>query len=49
MSNAPDRLSLFILNEGEERLTSQTDEKLPNAVTFTLHKEDHTLGNMIRQ
>lgn len=30
------------------RLTYQADGKKPNAATFILHKEDHTLGNLIR-
>ena len=30
------------------RLTYQPDGKKPNAGTFILHKEDHTLGNLIR-
>jgi len=30
------------------RLTITPDTKLPNAATFTLQKEDHTIGNMLR-
>jgi DNA-directed RNA polymerase II subunit RPB11 len=32
----------------ENRVTYQPDSKKPNAATFILHKEDHTLGNLIR-
>ena len=30
------------------RLKIEEDAKIPNAATFTLKKQDHTLGNMIR-
>ena len=32
----------------ENRLTYTPDSKKPNAATFVMHKEDHTLGNLIR-
>merc|ERR1712098_324121 len=32
----------------EKKITRETDMKVPNAAIFTLNKEDHTLGNMIR-
>ena len=48
--NVPDRaLSWRWLDESEEnRLTFFPDSKKPNAGTFVLSKEDHTLGNLIR-
>ena len=48
--NVPDRaLSWRWLDESEEsRLTFIPDSKKPNAGTFVLSKEDHTLGNLIR-
>ncbi|ORX51807.1 RBP11-like subunits of RNA polymerase [Piromyces finnis] len=46
--NAPDRFELFVLGEGEKKLTITPDTKLPNAATFTFQKEDHTIGNMLR-
>ncbi len=48
-TNAPDRFALFTLFPGEKRVTIEEDKRIPNAATITLHKEDHTLGNMIRQ
>lgn len=48
MANAPDRFALFILSQGEKRATIIEDPRLPNAATILLHKEDHTLGNMLR-
>uniref|UniRef100_A0A4W5JRM1 RNA polymerase II subunit J n=1 Tax=Hucho hucho TaxID=62062 RepID=A0A4W5JRM1_9TELE len=32
-----------------KRITIIKDTKVPNACLFTLNKEDHTLGNIIRQ
>jgi len=29
------------------RVTYEKDTKVPNAVVFTVNKEDHTLGNML--
>ena len=38
-----------MLPEGEvHRVKMEWDEKLPNAATFTLMREDHTMGNLIR-
>lgn len=31
------------------RIIVETDTKVPNAAIFTINKEDHTLGNMIRK
>lgn len=49
MSNAPDRFALFILGEGEKRVEVTEETTIENAVTVTLNKEDHTMGNMLRQ
>ena len=48
--NVPDRaLSWRWLDESDEkRLSFINDSKKPNAGTFVLSKEDHTLGNLIR-
>ena len=50
MSGGPERYLCWRWeDESEEhRLTYQPDGKKPNAATFILHKEDHTLGNLIR-
>lgn len=48
MANAPDRFSLFLLQPGEQRVEMQEDMRIPNAATFVINKEDHTLGNMLR-
>jgi len=50
MSSGPERFLCWRWeDESEEhRLTYQQDSKKPNAATFILHKEDHTLGNLIR-
>lgn len=31
------------------RIIKEQDTKVPNAAIFTVNKEDHTLGNMIRK
>ena len=38
-----------MLFDGEKKITREQDTKVPNAAVFTINKEDHTLGNMIRQ
>ncbi|KAF8451512.1 DNA-directed RNA polymerase [Terfezia claveryi] len=48
MANAPDRFELFILGEGEQKVTMQPDTRSPNTAIFTFNKEDHTLGNLLR-
>ncbi|KAI1292124.1 DNA-directed RNA polymerase II subunit RPB11 [Halotydeus destructor] len=46
--NAPPAFESFLLFDGEKKVIIEKDTKVPNAVIFTVNKEDHTLGNMIR-
>ncbi|CAL1267345.1 unnamed protein product [Larinioides sclopetarius] len=46
--NAPPAFESFLLFEGEKKITIEKDTKVPNAAIFTVNKEDHTLGNLIR-
>jgi len=46
--NAPDRFELFLLGEGEAKVTMEPDTRQPNTAIFTFNKEDHTLGNLLR-
>ncbi|XP_022643446.1 DNA-directed RNA polymerase II subunit RPB11-a-like isoform X2 [Varroa jacobsoni] len=46
--NAPPTFECFLLFDGEKKITIEKDTKVPNASIFTINKEDHTLGNMIR-
>ncbi len=46
--NAPDRFELFILGDGEKKVTEAADTRTPNSSIFTFNKEDHTLANMLR-
>mmetsp|Transcript_32770 Transcript_32770/g.71900 ORF Transcript_32770/g.71900 Transcript_32770/m.71900 type:complete len:128 (-) Transcript_32770:449-832(-) len=48
--NAPERSAQFILDEdsGEVKIVYALDTKISNAGTFTLNKEDHTVGNLFR-
>lgn len=45
--NAPPTFESFLLFE-EKKIIKEQDTKVPNAAIFTINKEDHTLGNMIR-
>ena len=48
--NAPERFSSFLLDEdiAEEKIVYASDTKVSNAGTFTINKEDHTVGNLLR-
>jgi DNA-directed RNA polymerase II subunit RPB11 len=46
--NAPERSECWRLNDDETKVSYASDTKIPNAGSFTIHKEDHTLGNLIR-
>ena len=46
--NAPPTFESLLLFDGEKKITKEQDTKVPNASIFTINKEDHTLGNMIR-
>ncbi|GJJ15072.1 hypothetical protein Clacol_009347 [Clathrus columnatus] len=46
--NAPNRHELFVLDDGEKGVEVIEDTKIPNAATFKIIKQDHTLGNMLR-
>jgi len=47
--NAPPTFESFLLYDGEKKITREQDTKVPNAAIFTINKEDHTIGNMVRQ
>eukprot|EP01117_Protostelium_nocturnum_P020470 TRINITY_DN921_c0_g1_i1.p1 TRINITY_DN921_c0_g1~~TRINITY_DN921_c0_g1_i1.p1 ORF type:complete len:121 (-),score=33.41 TRINITY_DN921_c0_g1_i1:156-518(-) len=46
--NRPDDYELFVLAEGQKKLTIQPDTKVKNSALFIIQKEEHTLGNIIR-
>ncbi|CAM1301344.1 POLR2J (predicted) [Pycnogonum litorale] len=46
--NAPPTFESFLLFDGEKKIVVEKDTKVPNAAIFTVNKEDHTLGNMIK-
>ncbi|XP_070572433.1 DNA-directed RNA polymerase II subunit RPB11-a [Ptychodera flava] len=46
--NAPPSFESFLLYEGEKKIQVTKDTKVPNAAMFTVNKEDHTLGNLLR-
>jgi DNA-directed RNA polymerase II subunit RPB11 len=48
MSNKPAAWELFLLADGQRKVTMTKDTKIPNAATFSIQKEDHTLANLLR-
>ncbi|KAL8770729.1 MAG: hypothetical protein Q9209_003596 [Squamulea sp. 1 TL-2023] len=46
--NVPNRFELFLLGDGEKKVTEEPDTRVQSASVFTFNKEDHTLGNMLR-
>ncbi|KIZ05604.1 hypothetical protein MNEG_2353 [Monoraphidium neglectum] len=46
--NQPDRYERFVLPEHAKKLEYVADTKLENAGTYTVEREDHTLGNLVR-
>ncbi|BBN18300.1 DNA-directed RNA polymerase II subunit RPB11 [Marchantia polymorpha subsp. ruderalis] len=46
--NAPDRYERFVVPEGMKKVAYERDMKIMNAATFTIQREDHTIGNVIR-
>eukprot|EP00275_Glaucocystis_incrassata_P001104 EC121817.1.p1 GENE.EC121817.1~~EC121817.1.p1 ORF type:complete len:123 (+),score=27.94 EC121817.1:196-564(+) len=46
--NAPDRFELFVLPEGVKKVSVSKDAKIVNAATFTVEREDHSVGNIVR-
>ncbi|ESW98888.1 RNA polymerase II core subunit [Ogataea parapolymorpha DL-1] len=47
--NAPDRFELFILPDGVPKLQITPDSKVPSCVLIKFEREDHTLGNLLKQ
>lgn len=47
--NSPATFESFLLHGEEKKITVTPDTKVPNAASFSLNKEDHTLGNLIRE
>ena len=46
--NAPERHRSYQLDEGQARMTYEPDQRVASAGTFTVNKEDHTVGNLLR-
>lgn len=46
--NTPDRYELFVLPGDAKKLEIEKDTRIPNAATFKIQLEDHTLGNLLR-
>lgn len=46
--NAPAAFESFLIFDGEKKISIQKDTKVPNACIFTINKEDHTIGNLLK-
>ncbi len=46
--NEPERFELFVLPDNVKKLTIEKDTRIQNAATFTVEREDHTIGNVVR-
>jgi DNA-directed RNA polymerase II subunit RPB11 len=46
--NAPEQHELFTLPAGVKKITYIEDSRIQFAGTFTIHLEDHTVGNILR-
>ena len=46
--NAPERHRSYQLDEGQARMTYEPDQRVASAGTFTINKEDHTVGSLLR-
>ncbi|UYV68256.1 K02A2.6-like [Cordylochernes scorpioides] len=46
--NAPPAFESFLIFDGEKKIIIEKETKVPNAAMFTINKEDHTVGNMLR-
>lgn len=46
--NVPERFELTTLPEGAKKITHAKDQKVPDAATFTILAEDHTMANLLR-
>ena len=46
--NAPPRFESFMLYEGEKKIEVKKEVNVSDACLFTLNREDHTLGNILK-
>ncbi|XP_045809714.1 DNA-directed RNA polymerases II, IV and V subunit 11-like [Trifolium pratense] len=46
--NAPDRYERFVVPQGTKKVSYERDTKIINAASFTIEREDHTIGNILR-
>jgi len=46
--NQPERYEAYVLEPDQTKVTFAKDTKATNAGAFTVRKEDHTLGNVVR-
>ncbi|RMD42166.1 hypothetical protein DV735_g2963, partial [Chaetothyriales sp. CBS 134920] len=47
-ANMSESYEAFTLGPGEKKIEEKIDNRTPSTSTFTLNKEDHTMGNLLR-
>ncbi|KAF3770891.1 RBP11-like subunits of RNA polymerase [Cryphonectria parasitica EP155] len=47
--NAPDRFELFLLSDGEKKISETPFPRMSNCSDFLIKKEDHTIGNLMSE
>ncbi|KAG7969347.1 hypothetical protein I3843_07G027200, partial [Carya illinoinensis] len=45
--NTPNRYERFVVPEGTKKVSYKRDTKIINSTSFTVEREDHTIGNII--
>ncbi|KJR80554.1 DNA-directed RNA polymerase II subunit RPB11 [Sporothrix schenckii 1099-18] len=48
-NNVPERFELFILADGEKKISETPFAGMANTSDFLMKKEDHTLGNLLAE
>ena len=46
--NAQERYEKFVLPDGVSKVSVEKDSKIKNALSITVEREDHTIGNLVR-
>jgi DNA-directed RNA polymerase II subunit RPB11 len=47
-TNHPSPFEIYLVPEGESKITYERDQKVKDAGTFRILREDHTLANLLR-
>ncbi|CBX90223.1 hypothetical protein IAQ61_001721 [Plenodomus lingam] len=47
--HVPASFELFLLDDGQAKVETKEETRVPHTAIFTFNKEDHTLGNLLSQ